>query len=75
MVVVTFPLCTSPWGKYRVKIVKKRLISHVACATHPARDKPDYRVRFASDIWNRSLTASLNFCLHPMYRSVVWTEA
>jgi hypothetical protein len=32
----------------------------------------------ASDLpvifWNRSLTASLNFCLHPMYRSVVWTE-
>jgi hypothetical protein len=39
------------------------------------RDKPDYRARLASDIWNRSLTASLNFCLHPMYRSVVWTEA
>jgi hypothetical protein len=38
-------------------------------------DKPDYRARLASDIWNRSLTASLNFCLHPMYRSVVWTEA
>ena len=31
--------------------------------------------RIASDIWNRSLTASLNFCLYPMYRSVVWTEA
>ena len=40
-----------------------------------ARDKPDYRGRIGSDIWNRSLTASLNFCLHPMYRSVVWTEA
>src|ERR1017187_7100672 len=26
------------------------------------RDKPDYRARLASDIWNRSLTASLNFC-------------
>ncbi|MGA2851169.1 MAG: hypothetical protein ABSE46_19365 [Terracidiphilus sp.] len=39
------------------------------------RDKPDYRVLLASEIRNRSLTASLNFCLHPMYRSVVWTEA
>jgi len=38
-------------------------------------DKPDYRGRLARDIMNRSLTASLNFCLHPMYRSVVWTEA
>jgi hypothetical protein len=33
---------------------------------HPLRDKPDYRGRLASDIWNRSLAASLNFCLHPM---------
>jgi len=38
-------------------------------------DKPDYRAWPGGDIWNRSLTASLNFCLHPMYRSVVWTEA
>jgi len=33
------------------------------------------QIRNISNIWNRSLTASLNFCLHPMYRSVVWTEA
>lgn len=38
-------------------------------------DKPDYHGLIASDILNRSLTASLNFCLHPMYRSVVWTDA
>jgi hypothetical protein len=29
-------------------------------------DKPDYRGRLGSNIWNRSLTASFNFCLHPM---------
>jgi hypothetical protein len=43
--------------------------------TYAPRDKPDYRDRLGSEILNRSLTASLNFCLHPMYRSVVWTEA
>jgi len=39
------------------------------------RAKPDYRDRLGSEILNRSLTTSLNFCLQPMYRSVVWTEA
>ena len=29
---------------------------------HPLSDKPDYRGLIASDILNRSLTASLNFC-------------
>ncbi len=38
-------------------------------------DKPDYQGILASEIWNRSLTASLNFCRHPMYRSVVCTDA
>jgi hypothetical protein len=38
-------------------------------------DRPDYRGRLGSEIWNRSLTASLKFCLQPIYRSVVCTEA
>jgi hypothetical protein len=46
------------------------------CTEHGAlRNKPDCRARLASDIWNQSLAAALNFCLHPMYRSVAWTEA
>jgi hypothetical protein len=55
----------------------------LATALHHPPDKPDYRgvslvlsfAPFRSEISNPSFTDSLKFCLHPMYRPVVCTDA
>jgi hypothetical protein len=43
-------------------------------AVHLLRDKPDYRGSYTSEIWNRSLTASLALCQDLVCRSAVRTH-
>jgi len=68
----TGSLCEFAWDAGEENVL--RLLPRVEqCLS--LRDKRDCHYKVLIEIANRSLTASLNFCLHPMYCSVVCTDA